>query len=145
MTEKPSAKLIHIGRIEGKEPGGLYLFLRQKSAEQFVWYVESSPRNAQEIETEVSGLTVSQALHKARYHWRDDSFRTVNCGFRYSLPERDEHGCNALFHQMVSSCSSSNGIYFDEDLGHNCIIHFASQEAWILWQTLKNANRLLTA
>lgn len=145
MIQSSNAKLIHVGKIEAKDPRGLYLFLRQISSEQFVWYQEIAHGESQEIQTEISGLTINEALHKARRHWRHESFRTLNCGFRYSLPERDEHGCNALFHQMVASYSSSNGIYFDDDLGHNCIIHFASQEAWILWQKLKNANRLTTA
>jgi hypothetical protein len=141
MTHNLPSKLIHIGRIQSTE-GPLYLFLRQSASEHFIWFKETSSGNAEEEETEIFGTTINQALSAARQYWRHASFRTVNCGFRYSLPERDEHGCNALFHQMAASYSSSNGVYFDEDLGHNCIIHFASQEAWTLWQDLKKTGRL---
>ena len=66
----------------------------------------------------------------------------MHCGFRYTLPERDEHGLNALFNQMVASYSSSNGVYFEQELGHPCIVQNASIQARLLWKKLKQANRL---
>jgi hypothetical protein len=91
-----------------------------------------------EVETSISGATVEEALWNARRFWKKQGFRTVNCGFRYTLPERDEHGCNALFHQMAASYGSFNGVYFDEDLGHNCFINFASQEALEIWKQVQS-------
>ena len=119
-------KLIHIAVIQPHR----YLYLRQKDPHTFVWYDG-------EKETTVSGITIAEAIQKARKWWKEDSFRTLNCGFRYTLPERDEHGCNALFYQMAASYSAPNGIYFDEDLGHNCIVNAASQEALGLWREMK--------
>jgi len=66
----------------------------------------------------------------------------VNCGFRYTLPERDEHGYNALFHQMAASYATSNGVYFDEESGNNCFVNFASEEAKNLLKVLQTSKRL---
>jgi len=90
--------------------------------------------NAGEQATTVSGETVEEAMRLAARHWQKDSFTTVICGFRYTLPERDEHGINALFHQMVASYSSMNGVYYDEELGNNCFVQNASDEAIRLWK-----------
>lgn len=115
-------KLIHVSRIlTPASPLPAYLFLRKQGDNHFVWYEEE--------ETGIVGSTISEAIQNARRNWSAYSFRTVNCGFRYTLPERDEHGCNALFCQMAESYRSSNGVYFDEELGHNCFVSFASQEA----------------
>lgn len=124
-------KLIHIARIQTSEsPLPQYLFLRKHGDNLFVWH---------DIERElnISGSSISESLKMGRKAWRLNSFRTVNCGFRYTLPERDEHGCNALFCQMMESYRSYNGIYFDEDLGHNCFVSFASQEALSLMKKLQ--------
>lgn len=135
---KPAAKLIHAARIQ---PHGSvhYLLLRKTDPHTYVWYEQI---NGQEVQTPISAAHVAEAVRLAYQHWKNDSFRTVNCGFRYTLPERDEHGCNALFHQMAASYSSMNGVYFDEDLGHNCTVHFASSEGRDLWQALKKDGRL---
>lgn len=128
--EKPSHKLIHVARIQ--TPECRYLFLRRIDRDRLVWFEDIGI--TEEKETSVSGNTVGDALWNARRFWKEFGFRTVNCGFRYTLPERDEHGDNALFHQMIASYSSFNGVYFDEDLGHNCFINFASLEALALWK-----------
>lgn len=127
-------KLIHAARIQPKGAGVRYLFLKQMEPSRFAWHevLENG-----EVETSVSGLSVEEAIYKGRQHWKYEAFRTVICGFRYTLPERDEHGNNALFYQMAASYSSPNGIYFDEELGHNCFVHFASQEALTLWRKVK--------
>lgn len=133
-------KLIHIGRIyiEGQWS---YLFLRKNAHGHFTWFQEQN--NLQnEIETPVSALTEEEALRLAPRYWRNQSFNTLICGFRYTLPERDEHGINALFHQMVASYSSSNGIYYDDELGNNCFVQNASDEALNLWKRLKDQKRL---
>lgn len=133
-------KLIHIASIEEQAKGKVYLFLREKNSNHYVWLKEEQP--GQEVETSVSAPTSEEALRLARREWWNSYFRPLNCGFRYTLPERDEHGYNALFHQMVASYTSFNGIYFDAELGNNCIIHNASLEARTLWKQLQQASRI---
>lgn len=145
QTQAPAktfAKLIHAAIIQDENGLSRFLFLRQKEQFLFVWSQETSPQDSFEFETSITGMTVGEAILNARKQWRLDYFRTVNCGFRYNLPERDEHGINALFFQMVSSYASPNGVYFDEELGHNCFINFASIESRDLWQKLKKEGRL---
>lgn len=123
-------KLIHIGRI-----GRRYLFLRQAD-KHFAWF------EADGQETKVEAPHVEEALRLAVRQWKDLGFRFVNCGFRYMLPERDEHGINALFHQMGAAYESMNGVYFEEELGYNCTVQNASDEARRLWSSLKASGRL---
>ena len=118
-------KIIHAGCFED----GTYVLLRQEAPDSFKWWT------LDETDTGVSASTVEEAIRLANKAWK--GFRTVICGFRYTLPERDEHGMNALFHQMVASYSTPNGVYLDEDLGHMCHVQFASQEALNLWKKLK--------
>lgn len=134
-TEQKTGKLIHIARIFIKGQWS-YLFLRKEAHDHFKWYQEEIGQK-REIDTPVSAPTVEEALRLAPRHWKPHPFCMVNCGFRYTLPERDEHGINALFHQMVSSYSVGNGIYYDEELGNNCFVQNASDEAYQLWQRLK--------
>lgn len=113
--------IIHIASIK-PEGRTAYLFLKKKDPRTYQWFEENH-------ETEVKGITPEEALRLAKKHWQYVSFRFVHCGFRFTLPERDEHGGNALFCQMAASYASSNGIYFDEELGHSCIVKNASSEA----------------
>jgi hypothetical protein len=124
-------KLIHLGSIAGSQPLPIYLLLRQIQDYHFAWY-KKLPTH--EEETPIWGPTAEEAIRLAYKHWKIDNFRTLNCGYRYTLPERDEHGSPALFYQMIASYSSMNGIYFDEELGFNCIVHNASQEARLIWK-----------
>ena len=115
--------IFHIAKIYPK--GHIqYIFLK-KEDDQFYWegldYKEDNYNSALKIGAE---------------HWKDDYFQLVNCGFRYSLPIRDEVGMNALFWQMAKSYKSSNGVYFDEDVGHECIVKFASDEALGIWKKI---------
>ena len=135
IENKPTRKIIHVGALGN----GSYLLLRKEGPHEFRWWIDEG--NV-EKETPVSGTTVEQALRSAHMHWKNQSFRTLICGFRYTLPERDEHGMNALFHQMVASYSNPTGIYQDEELGHNCHVQFASDEAIRYWKQLKTQNRL---
>jgi hypothetical protein len=132
-SEPQIGKLIHVACIfiQGR---WRHLFLRKATEEHFTWYQELQPET--EEETPVSGHTIEEALRLAARHWKEQSFRMLHCGFRYTLPERDEHGINALFHQMIASYSSSNGIYYDEELGNNCFVQNASDEAYQLWKRL---------
>lgn len=137
---EPKFKLFHAARIQPKGGGIQYLLLRQKDPHTYAWFmdVENGAESAESIVAE----TIGEAMHLARQHWKEMHFRPLNCGFRYTLPERDEHGINALFHQMIASYSVPNGTYFDDDLGSNCFVNFASQEAIELWKRLKQADKL---
>lgn len=126
MNAKQS-KLIHIASILVQNQGKTYLFLREIEPFRYIWF-RNDPTGV-ETETEIWGGTVEEAILSAYQAWKYQEIRTIHCGFRYTLPERDEVGSNALFHQMAASYSSSSGIYFDEDLGSNCIVQFASSEA----------------
>lgn len=138
--EAPASKVIHAARILSSGGRIAYLLLRQCGDQRFCWYEYRG--DGADVEMPVQAQTAEEALRLARGHWKMNSYRTVNCGFRYTLPERDEHGLNALFYQMTASYSSSNGVYFDTDLGNNCFVNFASEEARNLWKTLKQANKL---
>lgn len=139
QTAKNPNKLIHIAHIIGADGRKKRLLLRKKSERQFVWCEEHENR---ERDTDISADNIEDAIRAASYRWKKDYFTTLICGFRYTLPERDEHGINALFHQMVASYDSMNGIYYDEELGNNCFVQHASLEARQLWQELKLQERL---
>lgn len=133
-------KLIHVAKILNKDGLKQYLFLRRKEPHHFVWYKEEI--DCSEKELDVSGDNIEEAIRLAIRKWKNDNFCTLICGFRYNLPERDEHGINALFHQMVASYCSINGVYYDEELGNNCFVQHASIEARQLWHQLKSQGRL---
>jgi hypothetical protein len=132
MPSTTTNRLIHIGRILIDDRRAAYLLLRKKSDTLYGWYYVKI--DGTEEETPVNSTTVEEAIRLARIEWREEDFRTVICGFRYTLPERDEHGMNALYHQMAASLASLNGQYLDEEVGHLCIVHNASLEARNLWQ-----------
>lgn len=133
-------KLIHVGIIHSDKGLPEFLFLRAISQEKFVWFKESC--GGQEIETSVSAESAEEAIRLAWKEWKNAFFSTLNCGYCFTLPERDEHGNDALWKQMVSSLNSFNGIYYDEDRGHNCIVHQIPLKARDLYQKLKSENRL---
>lgn len=137
LVENKPGKLIHAAEVQARG-GRHYLFLRETAPFHYVWFAEKGDR---EEETIVTAPTIPDALIFARRHWKQESFRTVICGFRYTLPERDEHGCNALFHQMTASYATSSRVYFDDDLGANCVVFHASEEALSLWHRLQKGGR----
>lgn len=139
-SEKKRGKLIHLAKVTLPKKGPHLLLLRKEDPIRYTWF--EGYEADKERETEIFAPTAEEAIRQAYLHWKLANFRTVNCGFRYTLPERDEHGNNALFHQMIASYSSMNGVYFDEDVGHNCLVNFASDEAKTLWQELRLQNRL---
>jgi hypothetical protein len=128
--------LIHIGKKLDTEGVYHYLFLRRVTPHTFSWFEANA--DLHENPTSLFSYNIEEAMRLAHREWALHFFRTVNCGFRYTLPERDEHGLNALFYQMIASYSSGSGIYFDEEIGCNCIVHYASQEAGNLWNILKS-------
>ncbi|MBA2369252.1 MAG: hypothetical protein H0V82_09550 [Candidatus Protochlamydia sp.] len=113
---------------------GIYLILKRPDSFQHVWFTLS--KAGEEKATSVWGGTPQEAIQAARKIWREGPFQTINCGFRYTLPERDQHGANALFCQMAASYSSPTGVYFEEELGANCIVQNASLEARDLYKRL---------
>lgn len=131
--------LIHAARIRDSH-GHKLLFLRRLEPYRFIWFCETSPAN--EVETSVWGGTSEEALLAAYQLWKYDEFKPLHCGFRYTLPERDEVGTNALFCQMSASYQSMTGAYFDEEVGANCIVYLASQEARQLLKRLKEAGEV---
>jgi hypothetical protein len=133
-------KLIHVANIQVSKQGKQLLLLRERSPHDYGWFLETDEQT--ETDTGVRGDTIEEAMQIAHRHWRLNYFKTIICGFRYTLPERDECGMNALFHQMAASHSTTNGIYFDEDLGHNCFVQNASQESLDLHERFKSQKRL---
>jgi hypothetical protein len=134
----PNNKLIHVAEIHRHKEKKCYLFLRQLDLYRYVWFLALT----QEIETPIWGATSEEAIAAAHKNWKQDFFRPLSCGFRYTLPERDEVGNHALFYQMIASYSSPNGVYFEEELGSNCIVQNASLEARNLWKYLQQTNQL---
>jgi hypothetical protein len=132
--------LIHIGKFFLQEGMTKPLFLRKMSPQLFHWFEVES--DGFEKETPISASTIEEAIRLARKQWRYDSFSTLHCGFRYMLPERDEHGINALFFQMAASYSSPTGVYFDDVLGNNCFVQNASAEARTLWKKLADQSHV---
>ncbi|TXI37462.1 MAG: hypothetical protein E6Q59_07775 [Nitrosomonas sp.] len=133
-------KLIHLATHFKGGKGWVLLFLRKAVDEGYRWLEDSI--NGEEVPTNVVAKDPEEAIRLAHRQWKGASFRTIRCGYRFTLPERDEIGMNALFHQMVASYSTMNGVYFDDDLGHQCIVKEISQEAFDLYKQLASENRL---
>lgn len=140
MTQTSTGKLIHIGHYILPKEGKKMVLLRQKDPSFYAWFQRQN--DGTEVELALGAPNVEEAMRLAHKNWKPLFFKTYHCGFRYSLPERDEHGSNALFDQMVASYSSMNGVYFDQSVGHNCFVQAASQEALDLWHQLKKEGKL---
>lgn len=119
--------LISIATIDADQR----LYLRKVEPKLFKWYQE-------ETDTGIQSDRVIEAIRLAENEWKSKGFKQLNCGYVYTLPERDEHGNNALFSQMAKSLDSGNGIYFDEDLGHNCTVQQIPLESARLYRSLKS-------
>lgn len=128
--------LIHVAKIRVAGGAHQQLFLRKLDTGRYRWF-HVQHDTQEESESSVAADSAEEAIRLAWRQWRQNSFTLLRCGFRFTLPERDEIGGNALFHQMVASYSTMNGIYLDEELGHQCIVHDASTEALLLWASLK--------
>lgn len=132
----PASIPIHAASMFVQNEGIHYVFLRKLESYRYIWFRETA--FGVETETPIWGGSAEEAILSAYRTWKNEGIRFLHCGFRYTLPERDEVGTNALFHQMAASYSSSNGIYFDEEVSSNCIVQFASTEARDLWKRLQN-------
>jgi hypothetical protein len=136
------SRLIHAARILLPKQGRKILFLRQAAPNEYTWtkVCEENEKLTEEI-TEITALTISEALRLGIRKWKNASFTTIKCGTRFTLPERDEHGAPALLNQMAASYSTPNGVYVDENYGL-CLVNNASIEALNLWRKLRAENRL---
>lgn len=130
--------LIHIAKIQKEKEPCRLLFLREVKKGHFEWKEE---RDGIEVDTGIIASSAEEAIQEAYKKWEHDYFKTISCGYRYTLPERDEIGSPALFHQMVQSYSIPNGIYQDERDGLS-IVQNASQEALRLWHRLKTHGKM---
>jgi hypothetical protein len=130
--------LIHVAKIYKEHEPIRFLYLREVEEGKFSWKEEIE---SEEIDTGVTASSIDEAMQKAQKKWGIDYFKTLGCGYKYTLPERDEIGSPALFHQMVKSYSIPGGIYQDEDDGLS-IVQNASQEALRLWHQLSSRGKL---
>lgn len=122
----------HVGKIFPSK----YLFLKKMDSSLFQWFKLNHAFDKEE-ETSCVGKTAAEAIHAAYKLWKADHFSLVHCGFRYTLPERDQVGCKALFWEMVKSYTAFNGRFFHEEIGHLCYVDFASQEALSIWRKIR--------
>jgi hypothetical protein len=110
------AKKDNLYRIATIEKGGKkHLSLHKDADGLFRWYLDNEP-------TEIAAVTAEEASKMARKQYKEEHFRVLSCGNKFTLPERDEHGTPADYQEMVKSLKSMNGVFFDEKLGHNCIV-----------------------
>lgn len=135
-------KLMHVAFILRPRAGKSTLFLRKEMEQKYTWFEESVAQPGKETAIAITAQTTEECMRIAHRELRDFSFATLKCGFRYSLPERDEHGSNALFWQMAASYSSPGGVYFDEEVGHNCFVQNSSLQALKLWRELKEQQKI---
>lgn len=128
--------LIHVAKSYAAGGRWQWLFLRKMPEGRYLWHRVDG--DFAEKETNIVADSAEEALRLAWQAWKRESFTFLRCGFRFTLPERDEIGDNALFHQMVASYSTVNGVYLDQELGHQCVVHDASKEALALWAKLRS-------
>lgn len=131
MSNSIKPKLIHVGFKNGTEK----LFLRF-NGDHYFWETQDGTL------TSITAPTIEEAMRLAHREWDADHFRSLICGFKYDAVERDEHGINALFHEMIASYSTATGVYFDESEGHLCKVDRASRQALDLWKELENEGKL---
>ena len=125
MTQTSQDKYpIHVGKISTNQK----LFLRSIN-DKYIWH-ES------DIATDIAGNSIEEAIFHANRTWT--GFMPLKCGFLYTLPERDEHGINALFYEMCLSYSAPDGRFFDPRRGCFCKVDFASDEALKLYRELRD-------
>jgi hypothetical protein len=104
-------KLIHVAKVfEG------WLLLREVAPHRYQWFRGDVP-------TQVEALSIQEAMRLGWAAFQFEGFEPLRCGYKYTLPERDEHGTPALFWEMAESLKTPSGQYFDPAAGHNCIVH----------------------
>lgn len=123
--------LVNVARINGKK----LLFLRKLEPKLYQWF-------DQDDKTDVQAETQEEAIRLAYRKWQDRGFQMLPCGYVFTLPERDEHGNNASFSQMGKSLESMTGVYYDEDLGHSCIVNQIPNETRKIYNSLKQTSSI---
>jgi len=135
-------KLIHIAKLitGSKARKETLMLLRQVDNDRYLWFQDDG--HGGETETTIDACNIEEAMRLAHREWKQQHFTTIKCGFRYSQTVRDTHGCNAYFYQMVESLKSLTGVYFDDEIGHPCLVQFNSREAKDIWKQLEKEKRL---
>lgn len=136
-TEAP---IVHVGTIRPKGPKKEYLLLRKTQNQHFEWFAEGP--NGQEVSCDLAAPTIQEAIRLAWRKWETQHFLPLNCGFRFTLPERDEIGRNAYFYEMVASFGTATGPYLDDKVDHMCTVTQPSREALDVMKRLQAAGRL---
>jgi hypothetical protein len=113
----PTSDVVHVAIIYPNGKGKEYLYLKN-GEDGYFWEG-----------TDCRGNTVVEAISNGVKKWKIDHFRLLNCGFLYTVTERDEHGMNATFEEMRQSYQSSSGQFFHQGLGHMCFVQGSSDEA----------------
>lgn len=128
------SSIIHIARLGQRTSFPTWLLLRKMNPNLYTWFLRDQNH---ESPTGLEGISENEALQLTPKQWENQPLTFLNCGFLFTLPERDEIGTNALFRQMKASYDSPSGVFFDEGLGHNCIVKEASIEALDLMRQLE--------
>lgn len=131
MIDWNISTIIHIGYLQqGRQRQ--YLFLRKTENGLYRW--EAAEAESLPL---IIADSAEEAIRLAVRQWRSPPWESLACGFRFTLPERDEVGTPALFHQMVRAYRSGGGVYLDDELGCSCIVHDAPSDTLALWRALE--------
>ncbi len=125
-----SSEIIHIARVHLDE-GKRYLYLKEIEA-GYGWFYEEGPAL-------LEAPTIEEAISLASRHFKHHFFDFLNCGFRFQVTPRDEHGAPAFFRDMVASFSTPTGEYYDESKGHHYIVNNPSREALDFLKRLRSS------
>ncbi len=107
-------KIIHKARVNNK-----WIDLVEIEPAKYGWY--EGDRSL-----DLNAGSIPLAFSIARKAFPD--FLPIAAGYKYTLPERDEHGKEALYCEAVKSLESPNGVFFDEKAGHNVVVHLIPQK-----------------
>lgn len=146
-TERP---FLHVGQLFGRlseifpeenlslwsQEARIWHLVLRKESEFFHWFIYNT-ENKNLIATSCKGPNIGQTCHLARLRWARWGFRTLHCGTLFILPERDEIGSPALFHEMVQSLSNSSGAVFDPNRGYSYRVDQISEEAIRFYKEIK--------
>ena len=116
-------KIIHKALVNNK-----WIDLVEIEPGKYGWYEG-------EHSLDLNAASIPLAFVIARKAYPD--FNPIAAGYKYTLPERDEHGKEALYCEAVKSLESSNGVFFDEKAGHNVVVHLIPQKTIDLIRGLK--------
>lgn len=105
-------KIIHAAKLGD----GSLITLNEIEPGLYGWFIQKTSLN-------LEAKSIEEAFRLARKSLKFRGFEPINCGYKFTLPERDEHGKEALYIDMVRSLASPNGVFFDETLGHNVVVH----------------------